>query len=95
MLQTCVVTPPAGLRGVAAASKAAQTQHVSSATWPVPATVLLLKTSLVIENSQKLLYRSSWAVVAFTGKSLNKPKPFACFIKPDLNLCGVMVKKAG
>lgn len=56
MVQTCVVTPPAGLWGVAAASKAVQTQHVSSATWPVPATVLLLKTSLVIENiSQKLL----------------------------------------
>lgn len=51
MIQTCVVTAPAGLWGVAAASKAVQTQHVSSATWPVPATVLLLKTSLLIENS--------------------------------------------
>lgn len=64
MVQTCVVTPPAGLWGVAAASKAVQTQHVSSATWPVPATVLLLKTRLVIENnSQKLLCRYGWAVL--------------------------------
>lgn len=61
MIQTCVVTPPAGFWGVAAASKAVQTQHVSSATWPVPATVLLLQTRLVIENnSQKLLCRYGW-----------------------------------
>lgn len=93
MVQTCVVTPPAGLWGVAAASKAVQTQHVSSATWPVPATVLLLKTRLVIENnSQKLLCRYGWAV-AFTGKSFTRPKPFVCLIKPDWNLFGVMLKK--
>lgn len=85
MVQTCVVTPPAGLWGVAAASEAVQTQHVSSATGPVPATVLLLKTSSVIENnSQKLLHRCGWAVVAF-----KKPKPFVCFTKPDSYLFGV------
>lgn len=93
MVQTCVVTPPAGLWGVAAASKAVQTQHVSSATWPVPATVLLLKTSLVIENnSEKLLCRYGWAG-AFPGKSFTRPKPFVCLIKPDWNLFAVMLKK--
>lgn len=39
-LQTCVVTPPAGLWCVAAAAEVVQTQHVSSAPWPVSAAVL-------------------------------------------------------
>lgn len=51
IVQTCVFTPPAGLWSVAAASKAVQTQHVSSAAWPVPASELLPKTCLVIENN--------------------------------------------
>lgn len=40
VFQTCVVTPSAGLWCVAAASKVVQTQHVSSAPWPVSAPVL-------------------------------------------------------
>lgn len=47
--RTCVVTPPAGLWRVAAASKAVQSQHVSSAPWPVSATVL--NVSIILQRT--------------------------------------------
>lgn len=46
---TCVVTPPAGLWRVAAASKVVQSQHVSSAPWPVSPTVL--NVSIILQRT--------------------------------------------
>lgn len=55
LYSTCVVTPPAGLWCVAAASKAVQTQHVSSAPWSVSATVL--DVSIILQRVIQVLLR--------------------------------------
>lgn len=50
--RTCVIAPPAGLRCVAAASEAVQTQHVSSAPGSVSATVL--DVSIILQRGIKV-----------------------------------------
>lgn len=67
--RTCVVTPSAGLWCVAVASQAVQTQHISSAPWPVSTAVLdvsiilqgaiqvrLLQNQGLSENHESALY---------------------------------------
>lgn len=83
VVHTCVVTPPAGLWGVAAASKAVQTQHVSSAAWPVPATVLLHQNKFGYWEQLIKAALQVWLL------SFNNPKPFLCFTKPEFVWCNI------